>query len=103
MSLDFTLSAETCCRRRQPLWSTSAAGDFPKLFFLIIEAQKPIPRIVALAAVGARNKAAQMRAMTVKVFRNGKGCAATARNKEHVRMFLDVLSLRRLGLAWHGD
>jgi hypothetical protein len=52
-------------RARQSL--ISAACHLPELFFLIVEAQKPISRIVALAAIGAGKKAAQMRTPAIKV------------------------------------
>ena len=62
----------------QPL----APAHFPEVLFLIIEMQQPVPRIVALAAVGAGNEAADVHPLAIVVFGDGKGAPTTAGYEE---------------------
>ena len=55
-----------------------------------MKAQEAIARVVALAAVGAGNEAAQVHASAIKVLGDGKGCATTARDEEHAEALLLV-------------
>jgi len=54
--------------------------------------QQAIARVVALAAVGAENKTAQMHSLAIIILGNGKGCAAAARYEEHAiaRWFIGI-------------
>lgn len=50
---------------------------------MIAEAEQAVFGVVTLAAGGARNEAANVHALAVKVFGNRETCATTARDEEH--------------------
>ena len=67
---------------------SSTAADLPKAFILVIKLQQAIARVVALAAIGAGNKASDVHAAAVVILGNGKVRAATARDEEHAEFLL---------------
>jgi hypothetical protein len=71
----------------------SAAIYFPKTVPRIAQPQHAVLGIVTFAAVGAGNKAANVRALAIEIFGNGKAGAATARDEEHAGVLLLFLTL----------
>ena len=65
-----------------------AAANFPEAFILIIELQQAIARVVALAAVGAGNEAANVQSPTIVILSDRKTGAATARDEKHAKSCL---------------
>jgi hypothetical protein len=65
--------------RESPL----AVIDSPIPFPMIAQAEHAVSGVVTLAAGGARNEAAQVHALAIKVFGNRETCATTARDEEH--------------------
>jgi hypothetical protein len=63
LSLDFTLAGHAAWNPKAAALDDLAVGYLPELFFLIIEPEQSIPRIVGLAAIRAGKKAAQMSAV----------------------------------------
>jgi len=76
----------------------SAAIDLPKMFVLKTKTQQPIPRIMALATIRAGNEAAQVHAVAVEVFGDGKGPAATAGDQQHAKVRMGLARMLLLGV-----
>ena len=53
------------------------------MFLLVVEREQTIARVVTLAAVGARNEAADVHSSAVVIFGDGKDQAATAGDEGH--------------------
>src|SRR5450755_1295567 len=68
----------------------SATANLPEAFLLVVERQESIARVVALAAFGAGDKAAEVHSLAVIIFGNGNARAATARDQEHTKFLPGV-------------
>ena len=55
---------------------------------MIDQPNQVVPRVVALAAVGTGNEAAEVHSLAIVILGDGKACAATARDQEHAELLL---------------
>ncbi len=67
-----------------------ATADLPEAFILIVERQQAIARVVALAAPGAGNEAAEVHSPPVVILSHGKTQAAAARDEEHTKLLRGI-------------